>query len=319
VAESVQRASRILNMIPIVVSRPGIRIEELADIVGIPPKAVLRDLDAILMCGVPPYLPSDYVGVYVEDGGVFLSFAEHFRRPVTLTLQEALSIRLAMDAMQQLSGAAATGLRAKLESLLPEGLRGKVERQFHVSPQNEQLRERLALLREAIGANRKVAMAYYTASRDALSERTLQPFGLVELHGKWYVVGHCELRGRELPFRVDRIRRLRLLDDGFAIPRSFDIEKYRRPEMYFPSDRDVQVTVRVDAELAQRVREEMAFPEAEWLPDGDARFRFRASRPEWVVAWAIQYGPKLEILEPESLRRRMADTCARVLGLYAAD
>jgi predicted DNA-binding transcriptional regulator YafY len=315
-ADNATRASRILTMIPLVRSRPGIKLEELAQILGCNGKTVMADLDAILMCGVPPYMPSDYVGVYIEDGGVRIDFADHFRRPVTLTLQEALSLQLALNAMPLLPGEAVNELRKKVEALVPETVRGKVKKGFRIVAGGAALRAKLAALNTAIAENREIEITYYTAGRDVLTERRIQPYGLVELRGEWYVIGNCLLRDRELPFRVDRIKQLRQLESRFKIPAEFSIEKYRRPEMYFSSERDTIVRIRVDAELARRVREEMAYPETETLANGDTCFRIRVSHPEWVLAWAIQYGDQVEILEPQSLRESMRKLCDSLLCVY---
>src|SRR5205814_2029123 len=66
---------------------------------GAPATEILSDLDKILLCGVPPYLPDDYIGVYVDDGKVEIRFAEHFRRPVRFTLPEALALKLAIESL----------------------------------------------------------------------------------------------------------------------------------------------------------------------------------------------------------------------------
>ncbi len=65
---------------------------------GCAPETILADLDAVLLCGVPPYLPNDYIGVVLEGDKIYLSFAEHFRRPVNLTFEETLSLNLALQA-----------------------------------------------------------------------------------------------------------------------------------------------------------------------------------------------------------------------------
>jgi len=312
-----ERAVRILTMIPLIRARPGIKIEELARILGCSPRTVLADLDAVLMCGVPPYLPNDYVGVCVEDGGVRLDFAGHFRRPVRLTLQEALSLRLALDSLPLVPASGAAKLRGRIERLLPTALRSRARTGFRVIPAARALHVKLRRLSRAVAENREVFISYYTASRDALTERTIRPYGLVELRGEWYVVGYCLLRQRELPFRVDRIRTLKVLPQRFTVPADFDIERYRRAEMYFPSGAEVQVRIRVAADLASRVRRAFAVPKIEELPNGDLCFSVRVSHPEWLLAWAIQYGPQVEILEPPELRTRMCQFCNQLLSIYA--
>src|SRR5512137_992144 len=93
------RIQRILTLIPYLRDHPGVRLEELEEFCGAPAAEILGDLNRILLCGVPPYLPDDYIGVYVDDGKVDIRFAEHFKRPVRFTLPEALALKLAIESL----------------------------------------------------------------------------------------------------------------------------------------------------------------------------------------------------------------------------
>ncbi|MGH7296788.1 MAG: hypothetical protein ACRELB_17755, partial [Polyangiaceae bacterium] len=98
-SEPRHRVQRILTLIAYLRKSQGTRLEELAAMIGAPVAEVLSDLDKVLLCGVPPYLPDDYIGVYVSDGCVEIAFAEHFKRPVRFTLPEALALKLAIESL----------------------------------------------------------------------------------------------------------------------------------------------------------------------------------------------------------------------------
>ena len=327
-----QKANRILTMIPLIRSRPGIRIEEIAQRLGVPPHTVLSDLDAILMCGVPPYLPNDYVGVYVENGAVRLSFADHFKRPVTLTHTEALALRLALECLPARTSRHAATLIRKLNRLLPKVLRRGVRRRFRLAAgpgaPARRMQERIRAIEQAMAQRREIRVEYYTASRDTMTERPVRPYAIIEHQGQWYLVAFCKLRNRELPFRIDRIRTVRLTDELFSVPESFDIETYRRPEMYFPTDADINVEVRLMPEFANRLRglkpEETAglfggqpaIRKTRSLPDGSLVFTIAVTRPEWIVSWALQHGEAVEILSPPDVRGKVKKVCDAVLAAY---
>jgi predicted DNA-binding transcriptional regulator YafY len=73
----------------------------------------------------------------------------------------------------------------------------------------------MAPLREAIVARRKVALAYTGAAGEP-SQRTVHPLGLFFWGDRWSVAAWCELRGAFRSFRLDRIDRLRVLDQLFT-------------------------------------------------------------------------------------------------------
>jgi len=317
-----ERLSRILTMIPYIREHPGIRVRDLAAYLKCPPETILADLNAILLCGVPPYLPDDYIGVVMEGERIYLSFAEHFHRPVNLTFQEAVSLILALRSLplSRSGRRASERLERRIAALLPRRSRRmyrSARRQLQVGALHRGVAQRVALLEQAIEERREVHMEYYSASRDAMTERGLRPYGIVEHHGEWYVVGHCLFRERELPFRIDRIRTLRLTDRRFEPPRDFDLEKYRRPRMYIPGPRDLRVKLRVAPDLARWVREEQPAGRMRELPDGGLILHLSVSQPQWVISWVMAQAGKVEILAPPALRRKMVEACRAALAHYA--
>lgn len=317
----VDRLRRILLMIPYIQQHPGISVEEVAAFTGCKPETIPGDLDAALLCGVPPYLPSDYISIVVEDGRIYVSFAEHFKRPVNLTFEEALSLNLALSQVPvgRKNAAAALELRRKILKVLPRNSRAlwrEARRQLQVGAGSRPLQERVALLEQAIEDKKEIHIEYYTASRDEMTERDVQPYGMIEHNGEWYFVGHCLLRDRELPFRVDRIRALKVLDKTFDPPKKFNIEKYRRPQMYFPTMRDMRVKLRVVPEYARWIHDELPEAKTRRLPDGGIIAHLSVHQPEWMVLWALSHAGKVEVLAPFALRKQIAQAAQKALQRY---
>ena len=316
-----QRVKRILTMIAYVRRRKdGVPLRDLADYLGCSPQEVASDIDAVLMCGVPPYLPSDYINAGIEGDRVFISFADHIHRPINLTLQEALALLLALRFLPVgASAPSAVGrLRSKIARLLPGrgGELRRIGRRIRLGGARTALGRTLYTLEQAIAESREVHMKYYTASRDAMTERDLRPYGLIEHGGNWYTVGRCLLRNRDLPFRVDRIREIDLTDRTFRMPGDFDIEKYRAAEMYFPTSRDIRVRIRVAPELVRWIREERPPSEVELAPDGGAFVTISVTHAEWLLSWLIQHTTSAEAIEPPEVRGKMMRFCDAALAVY---
>src|SRR5206468_785583 len=74
----------------------------------------------------------------------------------------------------------------------------------------DEIAARLAKLEQAISKQRTVRFRYWTITSDSEAERTVNPYGLWEMNGVWYVVGDDLERddedGRRRTFRVSRIR-----------------------------------------------------------------------------------------------------------------
>ncbi len=315
------RVTRILTMIPYLDRHPGIRVREAAEYLGCDAATLMADLDAALLCGVPPYLPNDYIGVVLERERIYLSFASHFRRPVNLTVEEALALGLALEELPLTEGglAAAARLREKVAGLLPKGLRGEwraARGRLAAGRLHEEVRRRMAVIEEGVEAGRELWMEYFSAGRDEMTERVVRPLGVVEHGGEWYLIAFCLLRDRELPFRVDRIRRLRLLEGRFTPPAGFSIERYDRAQMYFPTRGDVRVKLRVSAGETVRGWEGLPMVSTRATREGGMLLYLPVNSRQWIVSWVLERAGTVELLAPEALRQEVATACGRALGRY---
>jgi proteasome accessory factor C len=82
---------------------------------------------------------------------------------------------------------------------------------------------RLTKLENAISKQRTIKFRYWTISRNAEAERTLNPYALLPEQGSWYLIGQDLDRGEVRTFRVSRVRG----DIRFATRRERD---FRPPE-----------------------------------------------------------------------------------------
>ena len=311
------RIRRCLAMIPLIRARPGIRIPELASIFGVRDEEIWDDITEVLtLCGVPPYLPHNYLVFSIHGDRVSIRFAEHLSRPVHLTLQEALAIDLALRSVSggrpPVFGDAAPRLREKLRMLLGGKERQALEafdRGVAGTPPPDAVTETIRQLKEAMGRNVCVEVDYYTASRDRVSTRTIEPFGLIDHRGNWYVIARDHLRQRELPFRVDRIRATRLLPgQEYEVPDTFTTEAYRKDAFWREGQDDIDVKVAFSPAAAPRVREEAPRRQVKEAADGGVvrTFRIQRGRPRWLYTHVARFGPEAEILSPPDVRRGMA-------------
>ena len=83
---------RILAIVPWIVANPGASKEEIATRFGMTLEQLDEDLLLVLMIGVPPYSPGDYLDV--DDDGEFVTIrlADQFSRPLRLTPAEGLAL-----------------------------------------------------------------------------------------------------------------------------------------------------------------------------------------------------------------------------------
>ena len=192
-------------------------IADLAEEFGVTDHQIARDLDLLMVCGLPGYYPDDLIDVVLdEDGGtVSIAFDAGLERPVRLTSDEAVALTVALRA---LAGSARPGRRGQRP--LRTGQVGADRCRRHVRDAGAGGRPAAALgtVREALENGRQLWMRYYTASRDAVTERTVDPLRLLVTDGQTYLEAYCHLVAGIRHFRVDRIEEVRLLDEPAQQP-----------------------------------------------------------------------------------------------------
>jgi proteasome accessory factor C len=307
-----ERLRRLLAIVPYVVRHPGARMEEISHLFDVPEGALAEDLNLLFLTGLPPYTPADLVEVEIEGGRVWIRMAEHFARPVRLTRAEALALYLRGSELLGAPGLPeADALRSALDklasSLGPEAL-GKLQVEVGEAPAEEATH--LETVRNAAGRRERLEIDYYSASRDEVTTRRIDPEQVFSAIGNWYVVAWDERSDAERLFRVDRIRAARPTGETFE-PRGL-LGQGR--ELYTPSGEDIRVRLRVRPG-ARWIAEYYAVEEAEER-NGTLEVTLPTKDLAWMAKLVLRLGGQAEILEPPELRDLVRRTTQETLGRY---
>ena len=311
-----ERLARMLAMVPYISRRPGVAIGELATEFGVSAEQVGADLDLLMVCGLPGYYPDDLIDVVLDDDGgtVAIAFDAGIERPVRLTSDEAFALTVALRALAELPGLvdseAVHSALAKLENAGGRSLDaggGDGTDAVRVVPADPA--PALGPVRQALDETRRIWIRYYTASRDAVTERTVDPLRLLVTDGHSYLEAYCHLAGAIRHFRVDRIEEVRLLDEPAQATLWVDSDI---PERVFHPDPQIPPVTLTLTGGARWVAEYYPMEEITELdePAGALRVRMRAAGDEWLARLVLSLGGEAAIDDrPElaALVRRRAD------------
>src|SRR5205823_10799188 len=87
-----ERLRRLLALVPWVATHDGPHIEDVCARFGTTERELLDDLDLLFLVGVHPFDPGSLIEVDVDEGRVWIRFADWFARPLRLTPAEGLSL-----------------------------------------------------------------------------------------------------------------------------------------------------------------------------------------------------------------------------------
>ena len=320
------RASRLLTIMMLLQTRGRMSAEALSEELEVSVRTVYRDIDQLSAAGVPVYAD---VG---RNGGFAL--LDGWRTRLTgLTPSEAQAMFLAGlpgparelglgDNMQQ--------AELKLLAALPPDWQAEAKRmssRFHLDPggwfQPGYIHQHLKAVADAVWSETRISIRYESWTR--VSDRDIDPLGLVLKGGIWYVVAQTE-PGKIRTFRLSGIIAMLVLDEHFQRPRDFDLSAYWA-ETTVQFEKDIYVgSARVRAtelglkrlkEISQTVKD--AVEAAAPVPDetGWAELTVPIEEIGWATREMRRVGSEIVVLEPPELRARIAAEARKMAALYA--
>jgi len=313
-----RRLRRILLLLPYAIRNPGVSVQELSERFEVSKRDLLDDLNLLFFCGVPGYGPGDLIDVSIEQDSVFVSMADYFSAPLRLTPAEGLSLYSGAAAIAELPGMEqADALKRALEKLgrvlradaasgTPDAapIQVKLERTQDVH---------LETLQEAVRAEKQVHLEYLSASRGELTERTLDPWGLIAALGRWYLVGLAHLSGEERMFRIDRIKSATVMDERAEIPEDLDPERYRGA---FLGGGSMTLRFEISPVLARWFEDYYPVLGAETLADGWRRVELGIGAPRWGAMLLLRLGGDVRAVDPPTIEDEARTLAAAIAARY---
>ena len=271
------------------------------------------------------------LGIPVEGTrgpGGFYRLKPGFRLPpLMFGSDEALALTLGLGALTFLGlddvAPATAGAAAKLGRVLPEAISAQVgvlravlelERPCWVVGTNVTLLTRLAA---AVHGCHRVSLSY--ADRGgAVSERVLEPFGVMQQSGRWFLAGYCHLREGLRLFRVDRVVSVTVLQETFTHPSDFEMAAFLRDSLAFaPEPWQVEVWLELPPETAEgQLPGIRAVLEAQ--ADGTL-LRCGADDLELLALRLLMLGCRLEVKRPPELAAAFGVVAERAACVVAAN
>jgi proteasome accessory factor C len=303
--------ARLLNLLPYLHARPGIRIADAAADLGVGEEQLRDDLELLWVCGLPGYGPGDLIDMVFEGDRVTITYDAGIDRPLRLTPDEALALVVALRMLAETPGVADREAidRALATIELAAGEPAPVA--VGVPPANA---GRLAEVREAVARRRALEITYYSATRDRITNRVVDPMRVVMVGGHGYLEAWCRRAEEVRRFRVDRIDALTVLDEPAAPP------PRARPApivngIFQPSAELPLVTLRV----GRGARWIAEYYPCEYVDDTGEQWRvaLRVTDLAWARRLVLGLGPEVTVVAPAALVEAVRAHAATALEAYA--
>lgn len=303
--ENIKKFERIVHIFFLLQSRSVLPIEELMEKFQVTKRTIYRDLSLLERAGIP----------MVHSPGAGYSIVDGFRLPpARFTEGEVLSVMIAEKIMRNHE---TESVRRNFEHVLT-----KIKSSFHHHQKNEilHLQDKL-LIKEKFGAkdyvpnimdtllkssvDKKLAgILYKNAKGDRPNLRTVEPIGVFNENGNWYLLAYCHSRCDYRNFRLDRIQKLEVLEKYFEK----DHPSVNELNQLYHSQYFTKIIVSVDRKYAHFLSfERDNFGYVKEVITGETVLMYFncKAHPTAFVRWFLRFIDVGEIIEPTHLKEEL--------------
>jgi predicted DNA-binding transcriptional regulator YafY len=300
------------RLIQLIDRAEGVGIDEAVRELGRNRRTVFRDLEVLQEAGFPIFSER------ADDGRRSVwRVVEEFRRslPLKLTLAEVAALVMSRELLAHLGasllGPSVTSAWERIAAVLSRDAVQLLDRMRETvgvralgAKLEQPVAEHLPALHTALLERRSVRMRYYSASRDAQTDRVVDPYRLTYFDGGLYLIGRCHLRQGVRVFAAERIRSVQLLRTRFEPPRDFDAQGFLDKAWGILQGDLVAVRVVFARSVARYIKNRQWHPSQQFreLSDGRLELRLKVADTLEVRRWILGYGAQAEVMEPASMR-----------------
>ena len=258
-----------------------------------------RDKDELRELGIP--LETGVSAITDTEPGYRIPRQAYGLPEIRLEPDEAAVLGLAARVWRraELAGAAA-GALLKLRAA---GIDAEETTQPGIEPRLQTGEAAFGPLWEAVRDRRPVSFSHRAAGRSASQQRRLEPWGVVNRHGRWYVAGRDRGRDDTRVFRLSRIAgpvKFCGPAGSVTVPAGTEVRELVRDWDSVPAP-ERTATFRVRAGSGVGLRQHAVSVEADSAPGWDL-VTTRFADVGWAADQAAALGPDAVVLDPPDLR-----------------
>lgn len=308
------RLSRLLLLVPYFLARPGMRLVEAATELEVSESQLREDLQLLFMCGLPGYGPGDLIDMIIVDDAVTITYDAGISRPLRLTGDEATALVVALRALADVPGLAAKDVVLRALATLEAAAGLSATPMVSVAPSHTD-ESTMQVVSGALERGRVLRLRYYTAGRDVISDRTVDPIRLLLVSGTAYLQAWCRDTEAERLFRLDRMERAEELTTP-AVSHEPTGQPRFSDGVFAPAADATLVRLRVGP--ASRWIAEY-YPCEHVRSDGTDRWviSLLANNLGWARRLVMGCGPDVEVLSPIELADEVRQHARAALAQYA--
>ena len=308
---------RLLYILNLLRSRKSLNAARLAEECHVTERSIYRDLISLSEANIPIY----YDKGYKLASGNFLP-------PLNFTAEEYTCLRLALESSPLATAGRKADtirqIRAKIDCALPEttreynrGALSTSHIEIDTTVAGRAAAKFYGSLEQAVSEQVRIELEYDSIEH-GLSRRRVDPYFIVFRRHAFYFVGYCHLRNDFRTFRIDRVRKVSLLDQRFVRKKGLSATSYFEGSWGLYQGQPVEVVVEFIGRAARVVSGSQHHPTEVVESIGPDRVRYSVTvcGVEEIKRWILGFGQEAEVISPEELRNELAEIGVCLIQKY---
>lgn len=219
-----KRLSRLTAILTQLQTKRLITSTSLADKFNVSIRTIYRDIRALEQAGVP-ILTEDGKGYTIMEGYKIPPVMFSESQANALILAEQLVLKNKDSSFIKDYSEAIDKIKAVLKQVDKDKANLLADRtRFEQNINRERNSDNISRLQLAL-TNFLLIKIDYTSEQNKTSNRTVEPFALISTTENWLLIAWCRLRKEFRFFRLDRIKKLNILEEKFT-PHKMTLQEY---------------------------------------------------------------------------------------------
>lgn len=286
-------------------SKKRLTVDELAKTFGVSRRTIFRDFNVLSEINVPVTWDK-YSGYGIMEG--------YKVPPLMFTAQELATIMIGLNFVKSQVDKQlvedARGVELKIKNTIPDELKefmNSLDDRTIVDPFLHFGHEKKEggnwyLVSSAISQSKSLGFRYRRKGDNKVTERTIDPYLLVFYRDHWNVIGFSHKREAIRNFVLDRMDEVKILGQNFDRKSDIDVEGL----IFGSNESGHLIEVLVDESADKAFRANLPTKIFKKNPSDGKKIKvsFYFENLDYINEWLLQFGDKVKILSPKSLKEK---------------
>ncbi len=296
--------NRLFEIVYILLDKKTVTASELSEHFEVSIRTIYRDVNTLSSAGIPIYASRG------KGGGIGITDGYVLNKSV-LSDKEQNEILYALQSLNITHHLEDDKVLSRLSGLFQKNGVNWIEVDFSPWGSTQNQISQFTTLKDAILGSLIIEFDYINGFGEK-NRRKIEPIKLVYKVNAWYLYGFCLSKNSYRTFKISRITKICVTQDGFT----------KRAEQTHEEPQDnehekwINIKLKISYDGAYKAYEEFNEESISKNEDGSLMIETVLPDNKWLMRYLLSFGDDLEVVEPQHIRDEMYRQSEKIFKKY---